>query len=423
MTYLDNHDVQFELSNPQYFPDDSAPPVPNISVSTIGESGTIKSDDHISLYEGKAPHPGFQNPNDIIHFHGVPTTRATDSISGVTKTTGDHILWSHLNVESSVPSFTLYNEDSKETYFSEFLPAAAGVYNFNGSGAGVPIVYVHAAQNIANSFAIYGGSGTFLPEGFTGQSSIHEQKVFETRYISSGASLVNNYEILDFYVRIKKEGVMGAENGSRIDVFLAGYELTFVSKLQADGRLLFYVYAWKVDRESGDVISQGIVTSHYLTSTPQLIAEHGNFINLVVRFELHKGSGDIGQVYATADGERFYQIVLPDAYTPTWDNTSVELRAVFATWGLGLGDSETEYSLPMSVQIVGYVSRNEVLSAQEAVLGVYPSPYEFYYPLSGHVSYDYAESMYPLIVPKHKGNLWDYANKVATMFPYRRMVN
>ena len=160
MSFLSNQDVQFELSNPLYYPDDSAPPIPNISVSHLDSEGAnyISSTDTVSLVDDRLPRNSLRRPNAFMHYSGMPQTRTYSTESGTVTTTGDHIFYSHLNVESSVPTHKAYSFESLDTYFNELVPAVCGLHNISTHGLGVPIAHIHSAHHLENSFAIQGVS-------------------------------------------------------------------------------------------------------------------------------------------------------------------------------------------------------------------------------------------------------------------------
>lgn len=428
MRYLDNHEVQFELSNPQYGPDDSAPPVPNISVDNFIEGTTaIEEGDYVSMYEDWAPHPGFRVPNDTTHFHGIPNTRSTDSVSGVSKTTGDHILWSHLNVDGYAPSFTIYDDRSLETYEREFLPAAGGLFNVRQQGSGITVFHSHVAHNLENSFAVQGGTNAFMPETYSTLIFGDVQRSFNANIFSEQKNIIRNFEVVDFYIRVKKEYVFGQRGESRIGLFIPGYEFAFFSRILNDNdfgeEFIVGAHIWKVDR-SGDTvvdIKSGYAMSINVANRPDIDPEFGEFVNFVLRFEIYKGTQDYG-VFAGTDGHTIQVYSQATKFYPDWDNNPFDIEHIFASRGLN-NNNPGDYVVPMSVQCVGYPSRNDVPVLEESMRNVYPSPHEFYYPIIG--SYDPLQSVerYPKIIQNYSGNLWEYLNKVATSNPFSRKIN
>lgn len=430
MRYLDNHEVQFELSNPQYWPDDSAPPVPNISVDNFYEGSTaIEDGDYVALYEDWEPHPGFRVPNNTTHFHGVPNTRTSDSISGISKTTGDHILWSHLNTEASIPSFTFYDERSVETFESEFLPAAAGLFNTRQQDTGITVFHSHVAHNLENSFAIQGGSNLFMPETRTTLTLGHIQRSYNAGIFSEQKNIVRDFEVVDFYVRVKKHALFGKLGESRIAMKIPGYEIVFFSVIDSKDDLadtfLIGANIWRLGVDSSDneiVLDNGYAMNINVASSPGANPEFGEYVNIVLRFEIYKGTQDYGR-FAVTNGETTGIYSQTTKYYPRWNKTPMDIIHLFAARGLNNTNITSDFNVPMSVQCVGYTDRNSVPNLLDTIRNVYPSPHEFYYPLIGTYNPIQAQQEYPKIVQNYTGNLWEYLNKIATNNPFQRKVN
>lgn len=425
MSFLDKQDVQIETSNPLYYPDDSAPPVPNITLSQMVEKGTgqINKTDYVALSRVSIPRDITKQPTAYTQIAGTPSTKNYSSDEGVETVTGDHIFFSRLNVEARIPTFKLVNENSLETYFRELAPAVCGVHNYAFTGTGEPIVYAHSAHNLDNSFAVQGGSNEILPlSPSTAISSPEEQRFFTTKGLNNSEDKAANFDVVDYIVRVEKKYIEGRRGVGSVILMSDYLEIGFFAILTDDDFIIRSHYV--ITDRSGDdsakatpeIIEDERLFNYTIINDESAYPEEGDFVYFAVRTHPSKPK-DIPQLAVNAGIKSAVVDVPGGANGIDWPTSFYNLNTVAIVSPEVIYDDA--YRVPMSVQVLGYKLEETAPDFGQFVWdNTYPSPFEYYYPIYGDVS----NLKYPIILPGTEGNIWEHVNRVATNFPYKQLV-
>lgn len=425
MSFLENQDIQFELSNPLYYPDDSAPPLPNISVSHMSDVGArhISATDIVSLVDSAMPRHSDRSPNAFMYYAGVPQTRNYSTDSGTVTTTGDHVFYSHLNVESSAPSHSVYDFDSLDTYFTELVPAMCGLHNISTHGIGIPLAYVHNAHHLNNSFAIQGVSNIPLPLNQYLRGDRDIKKTFTNTGFSNSQDMSRDYEALDFVFRIQRKSLWGQVGSNQISLYINS-ENQFMFRAFTDGtdtngntKYTLWGYQWQYDLSGEEKVTRdkGQIFYSSLSIEDEKLPPSSQYVYVVLRLDLNNADRPH---WLTTDGNISRSWSSPTGFWPQFDSNRVSLGNIFAIGGVENNIVDADYNLPLSLQVIGYPSYDTMPDLLDLRHRIYPSPHEFAYPLYR----EHQDVQFPFVIPNYTGNMWEHVNKVATGLPYGRMI-
>lgn len=427
MKFLDSLEVQVEVSNPQYYPDASAPPIPNINVSYLSESDSslIGDNETVSITNAKYPRYDTRNPNSYTHMIGVPNTKNYSSDSKTLSISGDHIFYNHLNVDSYIPPFTVMDSYDLDTYFSELAPAVCGLHNYPAITNGTPLLYVHAAHNYYNSFALVGSRNVVLPlDPYLANSSPETNKIVSSSGLTEDVTDgTGDFEVIDYIIRLEKNSIEDIPGGSMI--LLQNDELEiFIQNFYRSrtGEQFFVFLVYTIDR-SGDEPVVSSSSEIFRVSLEDIAGDgsysafpnEGKYINLLLRYYPSEPNRPAELITHNGKDVRTWQS--PVSYVP-WPSSTFKSDTIFM-YDSSIVIVGGEYGMPMSIQVVGYKNSDSAPNPAKLVLDyTYPSPHESYYPIYKPP----LNTAYPLVFPGYKGNIWDHVNKVSTNLPFDRKV-
>lgn len=428
MSFLNSQDVQIEVSNPQYYPDDSPPPVPNITVAnTSTKIGTTPLSEYevLSVGEYYRHSENDSDPNNYLHMKGTPATRNYGSDHGTESTTGDHLFYSHLNVDAAVPTFNVVNSDSLETYFRELLPAVCGLGNYtNYGGNGIPILNIHQAHNLENSYVVQSVTNNIFPlHPHHFPESNYPTLIWDTTVLHGTSSASHTFDEYEFVLRFKNKFLTSRYGLSDIRVGNNDYQLLFRVEYDPStvgsvtGYLYVRMYYWFFDYSGdGDRVTYLSGNRSRSFPYPQSKDFRGDYSYVSIRFgEKFSSYVNYGDHFTHHDAFK-HNSGSEDGGFP---RVSYMPHMVWIGDKKGATDNTTGYNIPTTLEVIG--RNNSELSPPVADLmetNIHPDVFNSYYPLYSSVS----ENNLPMMFPKYSGNMWEYANKVATNLPYESKV-
>lgn len=428
--------VSLELSNPLYYPDDSTPPVPNMTISKFSETGqdaTQVDNGPTGLGDVGTPQPATWNLTDFSKFTGYNNEATWEALTGNVSTTLDHVFYSKLNVDTHIPAYRVEDYFGLETYFKELVPATCGVQNFPVS-RGLPIGYIHSSGSYESNFALYGEHNAVMPLKYFTNNAAHIANGDEVYQAPPGASgeTLNNIGVVDYVFRVRRNRTASS---SSIRVITPGYEIMFWFNELANGNISYAIQGFSNDEENPTwkfLSSPSTINLSTWPHTDSPILDYQNDFCFIIRMFPGYSTSAMRQIipYAIplpATLESIYDVeVDPKAtnYRP-WDGAIEDFRLRHIRPGGTL--RTTDAHLNVSMQIIGYRSAEDAggwhpenTSNPEKDLPQYKTMWwhrHFYYPLHGTPN-----TGYPFTIPSYSGNAWEHLNKLATTFPYTKVV-
>lgn len=365
--------VQWELSNPQYSPDDSAPPVPNMTISSI-ETDSLEfqqTDNYYALHETVGEYGGLL---DLGNFAGVPNTVDFDYNTGHLSTTVDHLFYSYLNVDTVLPPFRITSKATFDMYFKELIPASCGLYTIDIPRAGRHVMYLYSNNGNTNKFVYSGFGEPYSPETRTTTSA-------RTTLTNHSEEVVENYKVVDFLIDFKSVPL-----SSVIPVRLEGvnYSLEFaISRYD----IVFTVHRIYDDGDTYQVTHRMTDADLDQTIYCRFHLEEGRFTTQYTKTDnnITQVNTDFSSAMPSNLGLKINQVVMPTAVPGT----------------------------SLAMQVIGYDDGNIAdLTAYDDVV----RPKSHYYPI---VRYSNGLTM---ALPRHSGNMWAYINQLATTQPFQELL-
>lgn len=386
------YELQWELSNPQYYPDDNAPPVPNIALATVEQNSLQFNnlEEYVSLSDrSNVP----KDLADLQNFAGVPNDLGFDYRAGATQTTADHLFYSYLNVDANIPPYFLDgDEELIATYFRDFVPAACGVYNTEIPSGGNHLGYFCYPGWLRSSYAF--SEKNELMFDVSGDLSSNR-----SRLINKSQSQPRRCDVIDivFHILDHYSGSSRYESitsvGSDIDIM---YRFDIV-QISGSNRALDLTIS--LTDKSNENPSETLLLDKFRISRLDLEANP----YILARVDLTQGSVEI--TGETSVGE----ITTTRGFTPL---SYTPLFRVQEFHRLGTHD------VNHSAQLIGFTRESVIPLREQYSDSIHFKKY--FYQLYGDIFW--FDENYEIVIPAHKGNAWSHLNKISTMFPYRRLV-
>lgn len=394
------YDLQWELSNPQYYPDDSAPPVPNMSLSSVEPNSMLfnSHQDHVSITD-RTDIP--EDITDLPRFSGVPNDLGYDYRTGSYRSTADHLFYSYLNVESKIPPYTLNGRfDYINTYFRDFVPATCGVYNIEIPPGGTHLGYFCKP-------GLYKDLGTFA-------FSDKDELMFDTHrdegpIINMSKSQPKRVDAIDFVFHLLDSSSNVGFEEPEVGLIASGPDFDLKFRLYArDARRghNLELTVWLIDKSSDSPVEVVILDNFTIESL-----DHSNSKVIYFMFRVNLTEG---KVEAWAENGRGDEFQGSSTFTPLQGFPRFSVQE-FRRFGYIF----TDYS----VQLIGYTRESMKPLKEQYTDSIQFKKY--YYPFFYNFNIyrgDADESDLNFTFPAYQGNAWSYLNQVATMFPYRRLV-
>lgn len=388
------YELQWELSNPQYYPDDSAPPVPNIALSTV-EQNSMKfngSQEYVSLTDKSQVPERF---SDLQNFAGVPNDLGFDYRTGANQATADHIFYSYLNVDAHIPPYHFDgHRDLIKTYFRDFVPAACGVYNAEIPSGGDHMGYFCYPGWLWSEYA-------FSEKDELMFSIPETDYTTDFRAINKSQSRPKRYDVIDLVFHIID--FYGGDYLKYDTLTVTGPDIDIIYRFDeespaASNRTLDLTITL-VDKV-GENIEEIVILDHFrisrllLSSSPYIFA----------RVDLTAGTVEV--LAETSNGD----ISTTTSFTP------LSYRPLFRINELYFSGTD---DIAHSTQFIGYTRESvKPLSEQYENSTLFK---KYFYELFDNISFRDEEN-FDFVAPAYKGNAWSHVNKLSTMFPYRRLV-
>lgn len=364
---------QWELSNPQYYPDDSAPPVPNMAVTTVEDNSLPfqRSTGYVALHETLG---GYRGLTDISNFAGIASTVGYDYSNGRLDATADHLFYTYLNVEATVPHFRVNTQARFDMYFRDVLPAACGLYTVDVPGTGRHVLYTKAIGGNQDKIAYSGLGELYTPEIRTATSQ---------RTTLTNNSLENTvlYPVLDFLLDYK---TISAAHTPTVLIEGVNYSIEF--RLSRTG-IIFILHRPYEDgatfQVTHDFDSRDIDTPVFArfrfdtnTLTTQYYKTDGTSTQINSNFSAGMPSNREFKVN---------KLVFPSAYS----------------------------GAEVAMQVIGFdTDQRPALASYRTMV----RPKDHYYPLL-----EYKGDM-DMFLPSHTGNVWAYVNQLAATRPFQEIL-
>lgn len=384
------YDLRWELSNPQYYPDDSAPPVPNMSMGVVEETSLPfnNTQDIVSLSDSQVTSDGVL---DLYNFTGVTNTSDFDYKSGQTNATADHVFYSHLNVETKLPPYFVTNyTNSLESYFRDFIPAMCGLYNVEIPTGGIHLgYYANPSYGYQDRFGV-SSSGEAM-------HTVHD--VLNRSSINRSNDPVRDVDILDFVFHLVGAGTT--------DISSRTTDMTIFSD-QFNIRIRY------TGRRSSSKYNQTfrVFFQDNLSATPEEVEVITNFTSYnidldspqLVRVDL---ANKTIEVIANQVNNQWESVNNSFSHT----NTRPKFRVTEINGGF---NSQTNFSM----QIIGYRDFDVLPLVEQYENVLFYKKY--YFPLvdAGRIQSDLIYRVFP----KYSGNAWEYINKLSALYPFRRLI-
>lgn len=364
--------LQWEIPNPQYFPDDSAPPIPNSSITTVEQNSLPfnNSQDAVSYaQDGEV----MTSVTDRARFTGVPNTAKFDYRTGITELEIDHIFYSYLNVDVNIPYKYIGNQSRHFNFvFRHYIPALCGLYTIEVPPEGHHLAYWMNADNPAHnvySFAINGLGKQMFTHYF-----------WRDGIVNQFPESVRKYDYIDFVFEFQR-----GMYGQPFTYSTTNYDITF--HFQSTRNLEVSIRDSSGDSSESTVIGTFDLSDHVID---ELIIFRMNFAEENLSLMSWK-SGEHGIV--------------------TKPFTNIPSNTGFSVLRMGYSDAAPT----CSCQIIGY----NVETDMEDLYGDAIRPKNHWrYPIaSGDLN-----NADRFVLPPYQGNAWEYYNKIFAMYPFRRLI-
>lgn len=369
-------EIQWELSNPQYYPDDSAPPVPNMTVSTIEDNSlafqSIK--DYYALHETLGKYGG---QNDLSNFAGIVNSVDFDYESGLLQATVDHLFYNYLNVDATVPPYRIVSQRTHDFYFKELIPASCGLYTIDTPDVGRHVLYLAMSNARTDKFAFSGFGESYSHDVRSSQNA-------RTTLVNHSQENQEDYHVLDFIIDFHSANLT---NGVNYMLVCSNYMLEFTINRYD---LVFTIYHVVSDGIEG--FEHTFTTTHDFDNldTTKSIYCRLDFSTEQFTSQYTKNDNNIGR---TVSG---YSEGMPE-------NTKLKINKIVvpdASSGTRLG-----------MQVIGY-TYTDVGHLRE--YDDLPRPKSHYYQIVDYTG--------PVSLPAHTGNMWSYINMLAATKPFKELI-
>lgn len=376
---------EWGLSNPQYFPDDSAPPIPSCNISTVEENSYPFQQTGEQLSLGVGDKSFSSDSIELSNFTGVPNTTGFDYTTGVTQLDIDHIFYSYLNSEIQVPFRHLTGYDALKHYALEFIPALCGLYTIEIPTGGEHLYFldneVSGSSTMNNNYAI-NYLGRLMYSGRRAGDIITELYPRKPK----------RYSVLDFIFDRKALRRVANNYTYSTTTISPYYNITFELTPSNSNRDLVATVLLQ-DKSTDN--QENVVIGNFNVS--------GFDFNELFFFRLDFDS-DLVQFMFRRGGSENYSV-------ETRVLNSKPAHLDFSVNGISSG---TRYFGAM-VQAIGY---NYNVGTLENTYSNVIRPKEFGYLLFS----ESAEDTVNFALPPYTGNAWTYINKLASVQPYKRVI-
>ena len=364
--------LQWEIPNPQYFPDDSAPPIPNSSITTVEQNSLPfnNSQDAVSYaQDGEV----MNSVTDRARFTGVPNAAKFDYRTGITELEIDHIFYSYLNVDVNIPYKYIGNHSNHFNFvFRHYIPALCGLYTIEVPPEGHHLAYWMNADNPAHN--VY----SFAINGLGKQMFTHYY--WRDGIVNQFPESVREYDYIDFVFEFQR-----GRYGQPFTYTTTNYDITF--HFQSTYNLEVSIRDSSGDSSESTVIGTFDLSDHVID---ELIIFRMNFAEENLSLMSWKSGG--------------YGIV-------TKPFTNIPSNTGFSVLRMDYGSAAPT----CSCQIIGY----NVETSMEDLYGDVIRPKNHWrYPIASE-DLNNAERF---VLPPYQGNAWEYYNKIFAMYPFRWLI-
>lgn len=366
-------DIKWELSNPQYFPDDSAPTVPNMAVTSVETSSLPFHEigDYYALHETLGE---YQGQLDLSNFAGVPNSVDFDYNTGHLKTTVDHLFYSYLNVDSVLPAFEIDSKATFDMYFRELIPASCGLYTVVVPDTGRHVLYLYANNGNDNKLAYSSFEEPYSPESRTLASS-------RSTLTNHSDEQVEDYKVIDFIIDFSSTQLSSVVpvrmDGSNytLELAVSRYDIVFtLNRIFDDGE------SFQVTQQMDDIDLDSTIYCRFNIEDEQFSTQYTKTDGNRTRV-----NSSFAGAMPSNTGLKINSVVLPDRVPGT----------------------------QLAMQVIGYDNTfMDDLAAYEDMI----RPKDHYYPI---VRWEPGMRM---VLPKHEGNMWSYVNQLSTIQPFQELL-
>lgn len=381
MSQIDKHKVsrlQWEIPNPQYFPDDNAPPLPSSSITTVEQNSLPfnNSQDAVSYaQDGEV----MTSVTDQDRFTGIPTASKFDYRTGLTELEIDHIFYSYLNVDVSIPYKFIGNQSRHFNFvFRHFIPALCGLYTIEVPPEGHHLAYWMNTSDPAHnvySFAINGLGKQMFTHYF-----------WRDGIVNQFPESVRKYDYIDFVFEFQDDSY-----GEAFTYTTANYDITFhFQGTYVSGStktLEVSIRDSSSDSSESTVIGTFDLTGH---DFDELFILRMNFSEENLSLMSWK-SGEhsiVTKPFTNIPSNTGFSVLRMD-YRPTAPKSSC--------------------------QIIGYNVETDMADLYGDVIR--PKNHWRYPIASGDLN-----NADKFVLPPYQGNAWEYYNKIFSMYPFRWLI-
>lgn len=382
--------LQWELPNPQYYPDGNAPPIPNMSITSVDDNSKKFSVSHeyVSISDKNVAPSGLA---DTARFGGVPNDMGFDYQTGATNITSDHAFYSYLNVDTKIPAFNVDGKrDSLTTYVRDFIPATCGVYNVESPEGGYNIGYYVDPDYIYYNRFGFSHNGEFM----------EQRKQWATDPIINRSTSQNQgFDVIDLVINYTE--FSHVSNTSNLTIVGADFDILLRVTGQdssINGRRVTHSVVL-VDKLS-ESLEEYLVLSPVEATNPVFNEP------FIIRLDFSRGIAETGRVNSSGIWTWYENEFTFPMLNPVRFNVQ-EFR--------GGSNNDNIYS----VQIIGY-SNADVKTLKEQYSEVVHFKkyfYDFF-----HRFRTLLPNELDIVFPYYEGNAWSYLNQISTIFPYRSLV-
>lgn len=369
-------DILWELPNIQYFPDDSAPPIPNSSMTLLdpnsksfhGSQGVASySEDDLSV----------KTLADLPHFTGVFNSANYDYHSGVTNFEIDQLFYSYLNVDTTIPYKYVENNVSRFDFiFRDFIPSLCGLYTIEVPTEGHHLGFWMNVINPAHSTYSYGinSLGKLMYTGIPGTSDFG-------KIVDKNPESGKKFNYIDFVF----ERLSGTSQ-EPIKFKSSNYEIVFEFERNLN-RLDVFINDTNLSESTNTLAAFFNLTDRDLNG---LFIVRLDFLNSL-----------ISMMWDTSNGHKKESTAFVGV------PTNIDFSLLEFPWKPSI--------LYSSCQIIGY---NKEIGLEDLYLNVLRP--KKYWQLPLHSS-DIANSS-GFVLPPYSGNAWAYMNNIFSTYEFRRIV-